>query len=230
MLQEEKLVDFASKALTEAQKGYVAIEIDLLAVVWAMEKFHHFLYASHFISDTVQKPLEAVLSKSLNQATPRIQQILIRTFAYNFTVRYIPGVTNQLADCLSWLGGQKDTIKPPKLHIYQITNQLYSRSDSLQDTRIATQEDDELALLKHTITSGWPSTIREVPSEIQPHWTFREELTVEYGLVLKGTSIVVLHRKCQATLNLIHEGHLDLNKCKLRVKDTVYLPGLNEQL
>ena len=31
-------------------------------------------------------------------------------------------------------------------------------------------------------------------------------------------------------LNLIHEGHLGLNKCKLRAKDTVYWPGLNEQL
>ena len=86
-----------------------------------MEKFHHFLYASHLILETDQKPLEAILSKSLNQATPRIQQILIRTFAYHFTVRYIPGVINQLADCLSYLGGQKDSIKLPKLHIHQIT-------------------------------------------------------------------------------------------------------------
>ena len=47
LLQEEKPVYFANKALTEDQIGYVAIEIELLAVAWAMEKFHHFLYASH---------------------------------------------------------------------------------------------------------------------------------------------------------------------------------------
>ena len=47
LLQEEKPVYFASKALTEAQEGYVAIETELLAVAWALEKFHHFLYASH---------------------------------------------------------------------------------------------------------------------------------------------------------------------------------------
>ena len=104
LLQEEKPVYFVSNALTEAQRGYVAIETELLAVAWAMEKFHYFLYASHFILETDQKPLETILSKSLNQATPRLQQILIRTFAYHFTVRYIPGVTNQLADCLLWLG------------------------------------------------------------------------------------------------------------------------------
>ena len=186
LLQEDKPVYFASKALTDAQKGYVAIEIESIAVARAMKKLYHFLYASHFILQTDKKLLEAILSKSLNQATPRLQWILIRTFAYHFTVRYIPGSTNQLADCLSRLGGQKDTIELPKLHIYHITSQMNARSASLNDIRIATQEDDELALFKHTIMHGWPSTIREVPSEIQPYWTFREELTVEDSIVLKA--------------------------------------------
>ena len=95
---------------------------------------------------------------------------------------------------------------------------------------IATQEDDELALLKHIIMHGWPSPITEVPSEIQPYWTFREELTIEDGIVLKGTWMVVPHKKHEATLQLIHEGHLGLGKCKLRAKDTVYWPGLDDQL
>ena len=154
LLHEEKPVYFESKALTDAKEGYVAIEIELLAVAWAMEKFHHFLYASHFILETDKKLLEVILSKSLNHATTRLQWILIKTFAYHFTVRYITGVTNQLANCLSSLSCQKDTIKLPKLHIHQITSQLNARSDSLNDIRIATQEDDELALLKHTIMHG----------------------------------------------------------------------------
>ena len=159
LLQDEKPVYFACKALTDVQKGYVAIELELLAVAWAMEKFHHFLYASHFILETDQKPLEAILSKSINQAALRLQRILVRTFPFHFTVQYIPGMTNQLADCLSHLGSQKYTNKLPKLHLYQITNQLCARSDSLNQIRIATQEDNQLALLKHTITEGWPSTI-----------------------------------------------------------------------
>ena len=53
---------------------------------------------------------------------------------------------------------------------------------------------------------------------------------MEEGIVLKVTYIVIPHKKCQATVNLIHEEHLGLNKCKLRPKDTVYWPGLNEQV
>ena len=53
---------------------------------------------------------------------------------------------------------------------------------------------------------------------------------MEDGNVLEGTHIVIPHKKCPATINLIHKGHLGLNKCKLRVEDTVYWPDLNEQL
>ena len=78
LLQEQKPVYFTSKSLTEAQRGYVAIELESLAVARAMKKFHHFLYTSHFILETDQKPLETILSKSINQATPKLQHILIK--------------------------------------------------------------------------------------------------------------------------------------------------------
>ena len=42
LLQVEKTVYFANKVLTEAQKGYVVIELGSLAVASAVEKFHHF--------------------------------------------------------------------------------------------------------------------------------------------------------------------------------------------
>ena len=182
LLQNEKLVYFASKALTETQKGYVAIELESLVVAWAMEKFHHFLYRNQFTLETDQKPLEAILSKSLNQATPQLQ------------------------------------------------SQLKARDDSLHRIRHATQADDNLTILKHIIQHGWPRTVKEVPQEIQKYWTFREELTIEDGLILKGTQIVIPEKMREDILKQIHEGHLGFNKCQMRVKETVYWPGLNDQL
>ena len=101
---------------------------------------------------------------------------------------------------------------------------------TVHQLRLATKEDDVLALLKYTITQGWPSSIKEVPSELQPYWTLRDELTVEDGLILKGTRIIIPSKKCESILKLIHEGHLGMNKCKLHTKETVYWLGLNEQL
>ena len=57
-----------------------------------------------------------------------------------------------------------------------------------------------------------------------------EELTIEDGLVLKGTRIIIPDKKREEILKLIHEGHLGLNKCKMRAKETVYWPGMNEAI
>ena len=88
--------------------------------------------------------------------------------------------------------------------MYKITNQLWVRSNSLNQIRVATQKDDELALLKHIITQGWPSTIKEVPNALQPYWTFREEFMIDDGIVLKGIQIVIPIKKCETILKLTH--------------------------
>ena len=55
LLQDGHSIDIASKSLHNAECGYVTIELEALAVTWAMEKFHHFLYATHFTLETDQK-------------------------------------------------------------------------------------------------------------------------------------------------------------------------------
>ena len=133
LLPDGHPVYFASKALTHTERGYVAIELEALVASWSMEKFHHFLYASHFTLEVDQKPLEVISSKSLNSAAPRLQRLLIRTFAYNFTVTvgYIKGENNQLADCLSHLGCMKDKISLPKLKINFTESHLCAKQDTM---------------------------------------------------------------------------------------------------
>ena len=240
LLQCEHPVYFGSKALTDSQKGYVAIELEALAVSWAMEKFHHFLYATKFVLETDQKPLETILAKSLNAATPQLQRILIKTFAYDFTVKYLPGENNQLADCLSRLGCLQDKIKLPRLKVHLLTTRLSATSDKLQQIRQATQDDDTMALLKYTITHGWPNTVQELPKELQAYWTFREEMTVDlpgennqladclsrlgclHGLILKATRIVIPPNMRESILQQLHDGHLGFTKCYNCAQQTVY--------
>ena len=65
---------------------------------------------------------------------------------------------------------------------------------------------------------------------IQKYWTFHEELTIEDGLILKGMQIVIPEKMREDILKQICEGHLGFNKCQMRVKETIYWPGLNYQL
>ena len=118
----------------------------------------------------------------------------------------------------------------PKLYVYQITSQLKARSYTLNQLHTAAQEDDELILLKHMITNRWPNSIKEVSPEIEAYWTFQEELTIEDGLLLKGTQIGIPSNKHKQILAMIHKSHLGLGKCKLQSKDMVYWLGINDQL
>ena len=113
LLQDGHPVSFASKSLTAAQQNYVAIELEALAVSLAVQKFHHYLYGTSFTLQTDQKPLQAILSKSLVEATPRMQRLLLPTIPYDMAVEYIKGETNFIADCLSRAPVTKDTIKLP---------------------------------------------------------------------------------------------------------------------
>ena len=47
---------------------------------------------------------------------------------------------------------------------------------------------------------------------------------------LEGNQIEIPSKHHQAILKQIHKGHLGLNKCKLRAKETVYWPGLSTEL
>ena len=135
LLQDEKSVYFASNRSAEGLCGNRD---------WVISSCMGHGEVSPLL---VCKPLyiwnrpETIRSYSIQKpqsSNPRLQRILIRTFPYHFTLCYIPGITNQLANCLSRLGGQKDTIKLTKLYLYQITNQLCARSDSLNKMSVHT--------------------------------------------------------------------------------------------
>ena len=148
----------------------------------------------------------------------------------DFTVRYIKGSTNKLADCHSRFGCQKDKIELPKLEIHAITRQLHATTDRLNLFCTETTQDEELALLKHIVQTGWPHDIHYLPKEIQPYWMFHEEMTIEDGLLLKGTHIIIPQTLHKEMIQLLHTGHLGLEKFLNRAKQYMYWPGLYDEL
>ena len=72
LLQTGKPVAYASKALQAHEQGYVALEREALAVAWALEKHHHFLYGQCFTLETDQKCLENILNRSIVESCHRL--------------------------------------------------------------------------------------------------------------------------------------------------------------
>lgn len=75
LLQEGKPIAFASRALTDTETRYAQIEKELLAIVFACERFYTYIYGRTTTVQSDHKPLEAVFKKSISSTTPRLQSL-----------------------------------------------------------------------------------------------------------------------------------------------------------
>ena len=69
LLQEGKPVAYASASLTDTQTRYSQIEKEMLAVVFATKKFHHYIYGKKTKIHTDHKPLESIFKKNAMQSS-----------------------------------------------------------------------------------------------------------------------------------------------------------------
>ncbi|KAK7004546.1 hypothetical protein BgiMline_006075 [Biomphalaria glabrata] len=92
-------IAYASRKLNQAESNYATIELECLALVWAIEKFQAFLYGKHFTLQTDHKPLSYLSSsKHLNARLMRWSLLLQ---PYSFQVEHVPGSQNAAPDFLS---------------------------------------------------------------------------------------------------------------------------------
>jgi hypothetical protein len=83
-------VAYASKAMTEAETRYAQIEKECLALTFACERFHQFVYGMKFVAETDHKPLFAIFKKSLADSPLSLQRMRIRLQKYDFDLEYLP--------------------------------------------------------------------------------------------------------------------------------------------
>ena len=57
--------------------------------------------------------------------------------------------------------------------------------------KLATKNDSTLTSVIDRVHRGWPEHKREIPIEIREYWTHRDELSINEGLLMKGTQIVI---------------------------------------
>ena len=102
LIQNGKVVCYASKALTKTQQNYQNLEREALGTIWGIEKFHYFLYGKEFTLETDQKSLVSIYKKHMVDISPRVQRLIVRSFPYQpFNVIYKKGKDIPVADALS---------------------------------------------------------------------------------------------------------------------------------
>lgn len=102
LLQEERPVAYSSRVMTQTEQNYAQIEKELLAIVYACEKFDQYIFGrSNVIVQSDHKPLETIFRKPIHSSPKRLQRMRLCLQNYDIQVEYKKGETMFLADTLS---------------------------------------------------------------------------------------------------------------------------------
>ena len=95
----DRVIAYASRKLKPAEVNYSTTEQELLAIIYATEKFRPYVYGRTFELVTDHKPLTH-LSTSVSKSE-RLTRWKLSLSEYSFDVTYKPGKDNVNADVLS---------------------------------------------------------------------------------------------------------------------------------
>ena len=99
LMQEGKLVAYASKQLKLHEKNYPTHDLELATIVFALKIWKHYLYGENCFIYTYQKSLKYLPLQRELKLRQRRQMELIKD--YDCVIDYHPGKANVVADALS---------------------------------------------------------------------------------------------------------------------------------
>ena len=101
---------------------------------------------------------------------------------------------------------------------------------SMAEIQQALSLDNHLQQLKGIIITGWPDSRDELCVDLQPYWSYRDELAVIDGIILKGRCIIMPNSVREQVLNQLHKNHMGIEKTKLLAQECVYWPSINADI
>ncbi|XP_047998126.1 uncharacterized protein K02A2.6-like [Leguminivora glycinivorella] len=235
LMQGGRPVEFASRTLTDAQRRYAQVEKELLAIVFACERFHQYIFGKEkVVVESDHKPLESIFKKPLMSVPARLQRMLLRLQHYDLHVTYKPGKYMYIPDTLSRASlpdlYSDDVHKNNICQVKLIVGNLPMSNNKLSHIKKETNLDAEFLKLTEYIMKGWPDHKSEVVSELKWYWSFREDLFIVDGVIFKSNLVLIPRALRAEMLKTIHEGHMGIDRCKRRARQVMFWPGITQDI
>lgn len=223
ILQDGRPLEYASRALTPAEKNWAQIEKETLSLVFGLERFDQYTYGRKVRVQNDHKPLAAILRKPLSQASRRIQALMMRLHRYDVVFNYVPGSQLFIADTLSraYLPDDGGDVR-----VFAVNALLDVPDKTREEVREATKSDPDLQTLLHIIRSGWPERKEDVPESVRMYFDVRDTLGEQHGIILKGERILVPVALRGEMKKRLHAAHLGCDSMLRRARELLYWPGM----
>ncbi|XP_043216447.1 uncharacterized protein K02A2.6-like [Amphibalanus amphitrite] len=223
-----RVIAYASKSFSPAERNYSTVEKEALAVVWACEKFRHYLWGRKFTLRTDHQALCTIFGpKGSTRVGRRVARWEARLLEFSFDVEYVRSERNTVADGLSRLP-VAETWWPDDddLQIAALTVAAAISEEELSDASAA---DECLSVVRGYVSRQWPRR-REVDPRAAGFFQVRDELSVHGQLLLRGDRLVVPAALRERVLTNAHAGHQGVVRTKQRLRERFWWPRLDRQV
>ena len=200
---KDQPIAFASKSLMDAETRYANIERELLAIVFACQHFSTYLLGRSFVAESYHKP--------------RLQRMLLELQRYDVTIKYQPGKEMQLADALSHCPARASQ----EIKLDMRVDYTAFTKPWIEKLKDSTQRDPILVTVYQLTQQGWPHQRRHLPHLARRYWDFRDKLSTDDGMLLKGPRLIIPGELQEEYLSCLHEGHLSASKVQENAKQHV---------
>ena len=239
------LIQAGSRFLSDTESRYAIIELELLAVSWAITKCKLFLAGlPHFMVVTDHHPLIPILNNHrLDEIeNPCLQRLKSSIMAYNFTTQWVKGTQNNAPDALSRnpvsnpfphdLMAESDPHNNPEPSISEIRAMCTGHLNSLrlENLRKHADSDQEYQQIQHYVRNGFPDHCHRLPEQCQRYWNIRSQLSLDDDLVVFGCRLLIPSAMRPQVLQELHSSHQGAVRTKQRAKLAVYWPGINNDI
>ena len=147
LIQDKNLIAYFSHSLTPREQLKPIYERELMAVVFAIRKWKHYLMGRRFVVHTDQTSLKFLLEQ--REVSMNYQKWLVKLLGYDFSIVYKPGAENVVADGLSRMGPCEQAMDSMTLYSYTISQNL-----QVQDLLTEVQESEEIQKLLKRVQTG----------------------------------------------------------------------------
>ncbi|XP_023248186.1 uncharacterized protein K02A2.6-like [Copidosoma floridanum] len=227
---EVRPISFASRTLSKAEKNYSVIHKEALAIYWGVTKFYQYLKGTQFLLETDHKPLLASLGeeKGIPQmAAGRLQRWAHFLSGFNYTLQYVKGSRNGVADGLSRLPLESKIVgAEPE---YDYLNFVIDSKLPVDSKQIAkyTRTDLMLSKVYRYVKYGWPD---EVDESVKPFASRAHELCIDQDVLMWGYRVIVPDKLKQDLLDEVHSTHMGSSKMKAVARQYFWWPNLDKEL
>ena len=224
-----RLVACGSRSLSGAESRYATVELECLAILFALEKCKHFLLGMPaFVVVTDHKPLHGLFKRRIDEMTnPRLLRMREKMVCFSFEVDWVAGKLHHIADALS----RSPVFDPPEDFTKDIVNTVVchaiSSDPALQELFDAADDDKDYCAIVGAI-KGDSKTKLPYTHPGRPFANLWDRISIleDTLLILDGHRIIVPPAVRPAILKKLHLPHAGIEKTRTSARNLYYWPGM----